>query len=223
MARLASSPTTARSGSGTSPTPPTPPRRSLTGHRPAGSAAFSPDGHTLAGGSTDGTIRLWSLDVEQAIDRICATSGNLTLQQWARYIPQLLRPGPTRHVDLRRDRRRSHRRSAARPGRQRRPARHGDRRRHGVGRDREQPGRRHRQACALRLGRAPRCRPSSWPSVVSPARRPSWTEGSACSARSWMAATIQRRSPASSVSAGKCRGSSSSPTRLTTLRTRGWG
>ncbi len=53
-----------------------------------GSVAFSPDGHTLASGSDNGTTQLWNLNVDQAIDRICATTSyNLTPQQWTRYIP----------------------------------------------------------------------------------------------------------------------------------------
>jgi WD40 repeat protein len=53
------------------------------------SVAFSPDGRTLATGSDDGTTGLWDLNVQHAIQRICATAGGLTPRQWNQYIPQL--------------------------------------------------------------------------------------------------------------------------------------
>jgi len=55
----------------------------------ADSVAFSPDGHTLASGNTDGATRLWNLNIQYAIQRICATAGGLTPRQWNQYIPQL--------------------------------------------------------------------------------------------------------------------------------------
>jgi WD40 repeat protein len=63
----------------------------LTGHtNQVTSVAFSPNGMTLASASNDGTIVLWNLDAEDAINRICAETGNtLTDQQWQKYIPQL--------------------------------------------------------------------------------------------------------------------------------------
>ena len=53
------------------------------------SVAFSPGGHTLATASIDGTTRLWNLNIQYAIQRICATAGGLTPRQWNQYIPQL--------------------------------------------------------------------------------------------------------------------------------------
>jgi len=74
----------------TEPAHPRPLGRSLTGG--AGvvySVAFGGDGHTLASGTYDGAVQLWNLNVGYAIQRICATAGDLTPQQWHTYIPQL--------------------------------------------------------------------------------------------------------------------------------------
>lgn len=54
------------------------------------SVAFSPDGQTLAAGSNDHNVWLWNLSIEDATQRICATTSNtLTPAQWNQYIPQL--------------------------------------------------------------------------------------------------------------------------------------
>jgi WD40 repeat protein len=60
----------------------------LTGHTGVvNSVVFSPDGHTLASGSADWTVRLWDMDVERAIQRICATTPNtLTPVKWEKYV-----------------------------------------------------------------------------------------------------------------------------------------
>ena len=39
-------------------------------------------GPHLTSGNDDGIIRFWSLNADAAIERICATLGGLTLQQW---------------------------------------------------------------------------------------------------------------------------------------------
>jgi WD40 repeat protein len=53
------------------------------------SVAFGRDGHTLATGTYNGAVQLWNLNVGYAIQRICATAGDLTPRQWHAYIPQL--------------------------------------------------------------------------------------------------------------------------------------
>ncbi|MGH3900249.1 MAG: caspase, EACC1-associated type [Pseudonocardiaceae bacterium] len=72
----------------TDPVHPTALGQSLTGHTDwVFSVVFSPDGHTLATGSTDRTVRLWETNVEQAIQRICATTRNtLTPEKWKQYV-----------------------------------------------------------------------------------------------------------------------------------------
>ena len=62
------------------------------------SVTFSPDGRILAIGSYDGTVRLLNFDVDDAIQRICATTSNtLTPALWKRYISELPYNPPCAH------------------------------------------------------------------------------------------------------------------------------
>lgn len=56
---------------------------------PVTAVAFSPDGHTLAGSSTDGTTTLWHPHPDQVIADICRTlDRNLTHDEWHQFLPQ---------------------------------------------------------------------------------------------------------------------------------------
>jgi WD40 repeat protein len=60
--------------------------------------AVSKDGTILAAGSYDGQVWLWNLNVNDATQRICAsTNSTLTPAQWNRYIPQLPYDPPCAH------------------------------------------------------------------------------------------------------------------------------
>lgn len=60
----------------------------MTGHTEAIYAMeFSPDGRFLASGGEDQTVRLWGMDADEAIQRICATTANtLTPAKWKQYV-----------------------------------------------------------------------------------------------------------------------------------------
>ncbi len=80
----------------TDPAHPHPLGQPLTGGAAAVySVTFGPGGHTLASGSLDGTTRLWNLNVQYAIQRICATAGGLTPSQWSQYIQLRYQPSCT--------------------------------------------------------------------------------------------------------------------------------
>lgn len=49
---------------------------------------LAPDADALASGDLDGITQLWSLNVRDAIGRICGTAGDLTPRQWREYTHQ---------------------------------------------------------------------------------------------------------------------------------------
>ncbi|UGT39572.1 hypothetical protein LTV02_26375 [Nocardia yamanashiensis] len=60
-------------------------------------AMLAPDGRHLVMPAADGALRYWDLDEQHAIDRICATTGNMwTAELWKHYLPQLPYSPPCR-------------------------------------------------------------------------------------------------------------------------------
>lgn len=75
----------------TDPTKSIPPPQTLTSAGGVGSVAFSPDGQTLATHGFGEPTRLWDMNVDHAIDRICAvTRKTLTAEQWRRNIGNII-------------------------------------------------------------------------------------------------------------------------------------
>jgi WD40 repeat protein len=58
--------------------------------RTGGFLSFSPQSHMLGVSSGTDTVRLWNLDVDEAINHICSTTrGVLTHDKWNEYLPRL--------------------------------------------------------------------------------------------------------------------------------------
>ncbi|WP_460729645.1 nSTAND1 domain-containing NTPase [Nocardia heshunensis] len=61
-------------------------------------ATLAPDGLHAAAGAKDGALRLWDLDEQHAVTRICAATGSMwTEDLWHRYLPQLPYNPPCPH------------------------------------------------------------------------------------------------------------------------------
>ncbi|MEV6237133.1 hypothetical protein [Lentzea sp. NPDC051838] len=63
----------------------------FTGHeRDVAAIEFSPDGTYLASGGNDTTVRLWDVDVDRAVERLCARHPEpLTRAQWEEHFPDV--------------------------------------------------------------------------------------------------------------------------------------
>ncbi|MEU1012317.1 hypothetical protein [Streptomyces sp. NPDC005890] len=75
----------------TDPKHPAPVGDPLIGHTATVDAiVLSPGSRMLATVSDDGTTRLWDLDIDRVVHRICAFTGNaLTRSEWSRYVGSL--------------------------------------------------------------------------------------------------------------------------------------
>ncbi|TCO53665.1 NACHT and WD repeat domain-containing protein [Actinocrispum wychmicini] len=80
----------------TDPARPEPFGQALTGHHYGiDSFQYSPDGHFLAsvgrngGTDTQASFRLWDLNVEENVRRLCATTPRVSQELWQKYVPEL--------------------------------------------------------------------------------------------------------------------------------------